>query len=451
MIKLIIFDLDQTLVNILSTEEKIINVESKNISFKIPLMSVYDGIYEVLSYLKENQVRISIISDIYGVYVKKILDYFKIEPDFLISYHDVIKRKPDPESINTTLRYFKQIDRNQVLYVGDKSIDIITARNAKVISVGAFWGNEDNIELTNSKPDYCIKSPLDLITVINNCNQNMQINLKKLYFDKMYFDVIKNINIEMNVEYKCPSNISLLYCWSLYNYYLKKPNFVTCFNSNEIFFAINSILINLIENSLLLELTLRKENIFKLYLKNNELPFELMSIRELYLNKKFKEIVNKLNLERNEKYIPPENVMNYYCWSLFNLYLRGTNFVNLSSANDIKFAFQSINYLKCDQDRIYKLTLNKQSYFDYTQKRICKSNNVRYKQSNRKLNSLSYLNGEQDFEFIKNDTRRSFEYENREYELDDFPEVNKDYDDYNSIDINENELFRKYKEFLKNK
>lgn len=451
MIKLIIFDLDQTLVNILSTEEKIINVESKNISFKIPLMSVYDGIYEVLSYLKENQVRISIISDIYGVYVKKILDYFKIEPDFLISYHDVIKRKPDPESINTTLRYFKQIDRNEVLYVGDKSIDIITARNAKVISVGAFWGNKDNIELTNSKPDYCIKSPLDLITVINNCNQNMRINLKKLYSDKMYFDVIKNINMEMNVEYKCANNISLLYCWSLYNFYLKKPNFITYFSSNEISFAINSILINLVENNLLLELTLKKEKIFKLYVEKNEIPIELMNIRELYLNNRFNEIVNILNIKRNEKYIPPDKLINYYCWSLFNQYLRDPNFVNLSSINDIKFAFQSIYFLKSEQDRIYRFTLSKERFFDNTIKMSGKIKKIKYKYYNKKTNSLSYTNGDEDFEFIKNEIRRSFEYENREYELDDFPEVNKDYDDYNSIDINENELFRKYKEFLKNK
>lgn len=451
MIKLVIFDLDQTLVNTQIFDKQIINGELRNISSKIPFMRVFDEVYEVLSYLKDNQIKISVITDMYGVYAKKILDYFKIEADFLVSYYDVIKQKPDSESINTTLRYFKLIDKNEVLYVGDRNIDIVTARNAKVKSVGAFWGNEDNIELTNSKPDYCIKKPLDLISVINNCNQIMHSNLKKLYSNKMYLDVIKNINSGMVVEYKCPSNISLLYCWSLYNYYLKKPNFVICFNSDELFIAINSILINLNENNLLLELTLKKEKILKQYLVNNELPIELMNIRELYFDNKFNEIVNILNIDRNDRYIPPEKFINYYCWSLFNLYLKGSDFINSSSINDIQFSIRSICFLKSDEDKVYRLALSKERYFEYTQKGLNISKKGEYKYSNKKSRNLSYTNGEEDFEFLKNEARRSFEYENREYEIDEYPEINKDYDNYNTLDVDDNESFRKYKEFLKNK
>ena len=50
----------------------------------------------------------------------------------------------------------------QTLYVGDSDVDVLTARNAGVISVGVAWGFRGADELRQAGADHIIDSPSQL-------------------------------------------------------------------------------------------------------------------------------------------------------------------------------------------------------------------------------------------------------------------------------------------------
>ena len=59
------------------------------------------------------------------------------------------------------------LKKNEVLYVGDSDVDMITATNAGLESVGVTWGFRDENVLRNNGADNIINSPLELLNLKN--------------------------------------------------------------------------------------------------------------------------------------------------------------------------------------------------------------------------------------------------------------------------------------------
>ena len=53
----------------------------------------------------------------------------------------------------------------QTLYVGDSDVDVLTAHNAGVVSVGVAWGFRGAEELRSAGADHIIDSPSQLPTL----------------------------------------------------------------------------------------------------------------------------------------------------------------------------------------------------------------------------------------------------------------------------------------------
>ena len=53
-----------------------------------------------------------------------------------------------------------------ILFIGDSQIDICTAKNAGMCSVGVLWGNGTEAELQNAGADIIFSEPLDLKTFL---------------------------------------------------------------------------------------------------------------------------------------------------------------------------------------------------------------------------------------------------------------------------------------------
>ena len=99
MIKHVIFDLDQTLVDTRIAEIDRDNRSWPNAYSKIPQMKVYDGIKDVLWFLDQNKITYSVLTSSPGIYCKKVLEFYNLVPTQVIAYHDVSRRKPHPEGI----------------------------------------------------------------------------------------------------------------------------------------------------------------------------------------------------------------------------------------------------------------------------------------------------------------------------------------------------------------
>lgn len=128
----------------------------------------YEGINDMIQALKEKDIKLAVVSnkpdEFAGDVVKK---YFR--DDFEITYgqrpnHAV---KPDPRTVYEVIDYLK-VNRNECLYVGDSDVDMNTATNAGVESVGVSWGFRGEEELKKAGADYIIQKPSELLDILNS-------------------------------------------------------------------------------------------------------------------------------------------------------------------------------------------------------------------------------------------------------------------------------------------
>lgn len=126
----------------------------------------YDGILEVLSVMKRKGMKIGVVSNKLDEATKEMCRLFFNEyVDVAIGDSPERKKKPDPDSVFEAL---KQLDSQQdkTLYVGDSNVDMKTAKNSGLDSVGVTWGFRSREVLIEEGADYIIDEPLQLIALI---------------------------------------------------------------------------------------------------------------------------------------------------------------------------------------------------------------------------------------------------------------------------------------------
>ena len=60
------------------------------------------------------------------------------------------------------------VKKNEVVYIGDSDVDIQTAQNTKVKSIGVSWGFRGKEELINSNADCVVDYPQEIWSKIND-------------------------------------------------------------------------------------------------------------------------------------------------------------------------------------------------------------------------------------------------------------------------------------------
>ena len=124
----------------------------------------YNGIVELLTQLKERGVRLAVASNKYHSATLKIIDHFfgHIGFELILGNREGVARKPDPAIVNEILDTLG-VARQDVLYVGDTSVDMHTARNARVDCVGVSWGFRPKVELQQHNPLSVIDNPQQIL------------------------------------------------------------------------------------------------------------------------------------------------------------------------------------------------------------------------------------------------------------------------------------------------
>ncbi|MGN1405891.1 MAG: HAD family hydrolase [Erysipelotrichaceae bacterium] len=132
----------------------------------------YEGINELLTYLKGKDIKIAINSNKKDDYTKKLieLNFPFIDPDLVLGKREGYKVKPDPAN-NSELMEKMKVNTDEVLYVGDSLVDIKTARNSNLKAISVSWGFVDKEKLIEAKPDYIIDKPYELIDIIETLNK----------------------------------------------------------------------------------------------------------------------------------------------------------------------------------------------------------------------------------------------------------------------------------------
>lgn len=127
----------------------------------------YEGIRELLEYLKAEGVKIAVLSNkphektIFNIVQVFGQSYF----DYAAGEREGILRKPDPAGVFMIMEEFG-LKAEECLYIGDTSTDMETGLAAGVDTVGVLWGFRDEKELGSCHPRYLVQKPQDIITIV---------------------------------------------------------------------------------------------------------------------------------------------------------------------------------------------------------------------------------------------------------------------------------------------
>lgn len=153
------------------TEENILRIRDLFIPFyelhNADLSHPYEGIPELLEDLQKRGVKMAVASNKYHSATLKLIAHFfpNIHFELVLGNREGVPRKPNPRIVEEILEYTK-VGKNEVLYVGDTNVDMQTAKSAEVDCLGVSWGFRPKVELAAHNPLAIIDNPSQLIDYI---------------------------------------------------------------------------------------------------------------------------------------------------------------------------------------------------------------------------------------------------------------------------------------------
>jgi phosphoglycolate phosphatase len=136
--------------------------EQHNSDFTEP----YEGIPELLTGLQAKGLKIAVASNKYHKATEELIGKFFPEINFVAIFgqREGVPVKPNPTIVFDILQKAR-IPAKETLYVGDSGIDMQTALNAGIIPVGVSWGFRSHDELLKHGAKYILDSPSELFTI----------------------------------------------------------------------------------------------------------------------------------------------------------------------------------------------------------------------------------------------------------------------------------------------
>lgn len=128
----------------------------------------YKGICELLNSLEQRGVKMAVASNKYHAATLKLVNHYFPNNQFIaiLGQREGVPVKPNPQIVEEIIA-LAGLSKQEVLYVGDSNVDMQTARNAKVDVVGVSWGFRPREELAAHNPLTIIDSPLQLLDCLD--------------------------------------------------------------------------------------------------------------------------------------------------------------------------------------------------------------------------------------------------------------------------------------------
>ncbi len=131
---------------------------------------VYDGIKEALQAIQKSRdgqpLKMAVLSNKPVGPSRAIVEALGLGPYFFQVYggNSFHTKKPDPAGVQALLEE-ASVFAEETIIIGDSDIDVLTARNAGIFSVGVTYGLSPHT-LQDAPPDVLIDKPQELATVL---------------------------------------------------------------------------------------------------------------------------------------------------------------------------------------------------------------------------------------------------------------------------------------------
>ncbi len=158
---MIIFDFDQTLVDTQPVAALRAARNWKAVMARAAKLDVYAGINDLLTELHARDQALAIVTKSPDMVPRAFIKQHKWPIDIVVGYHQVTRRKPDPEGLILAMEK-AGASPESTFHVGDQPEDTEASRAANVVAIGSGWGIGDAQALKASAPDHLFMSVSDL-------------------------------------------------------------------------------------------------------------------------------------------------------------------------------------------------------------------------------------------------------------------------------------------------
>lgn len=140
--------------------EKFYQYYSENVDSKT---RPYDGVMLMLEMLKMRGVLLAVNSNKYDAAVKELCKMYFPQIEVAVGAREGKPIKPSAYGVESILN-FLQVDKKDAYFVGDSFVDIETAKNAGIKSIGVTWGYRPE---TIMDADFIVKSPGEILKILS--------------------------------------------------------------------------------------------------------------------------------------------------------------------------------------------------------------------------------------------------------------------------------------------
>lgn len=124
----------------------------------------YKGITEVLEHFQSRGIKLAVATNKVHTAVAPLMsDYFPtIRFDVMMGQRSGVPVKPDPQIVYDIMKE-AGCGAQDTFYAGDTAVDVQTAHNAGLRVIGLLWGYRPRKELEEAGADFIIETPKDLL------------------------------------------------------------------------------------------------------------------------------------------------------------------------------------------------------------------------------------------------------------------------------------------------
>ncbi len=127
----------------------------------------YPGILEMLTALKNNNIKLAVLSNKPHDFTKLcVAEYFDSKLfAFVFGNREKTIKKPDPAGA-LEIASLMELSPDEILYIGDTSVDMATGKRSGMITFGVLWGFREIDELLKAGADKIISHPEEIVEYV---------------------------------------------------------------------------------------------------------------------------------------------------------------------------------------------------------------------------------------------------------------------------------------------
>ncbi len=127
---------------------------------------VYEGLTAALEQLQTMGIQLAVATNKVQTALAPLMEHYfpTIRWAALFGQRPNVPTKPDPQIVYDILEA-TGFSKEETLYVGDTNVDMRTAHNAGLPAVGVLWGYRPRTELEEARAEFIIEHPAELLSI----------------------------------------------------------------------------------------------------------------------------------------------------------------------------------------------------------------------------------------------------------------------------------------------